>query len=149
MLAINLLAVKKHYIYTNFYYMMFTFTEVNALIRSFHIQTQLQNQMEANKSKMLTKYLEKQRRVRENIMLELQRGPSKVSVGRGWRTLHIVLAAYCCMCVKAPTSSQRPLVYIVYRPQLALPRLTGATPSVEWCLFCTLPASVAEVDLYT
>ncbi|MPC39840.1 hypothetical protein E2C01_033390 [Portunus trituberculatus] len=40
--------------------------------------TQLQNQMEANKSKMLTKYLEKQRRVRDSIMQELQRGPSKV-----------------------------------------------------------------------
>ncbi|XP_063889550.1 rho guanine nucleotide exchange factor 11-like isoform X3 [Scylla paramamosain] len=42
------------------------------------VNTHLQNQMEANKSKMLTKYLEKQRRVRDNIMLELQRGPSKV-----------------------------------------------------------------------
>ncbi|XP_063889552.1 rho guanine nucleotide exchange factor 11-like isoform X5 [Scylla paramamosain] len=41
------------------------------------VNTHLQNQMEANKSKMLTKYLEKQRRVRDNIMLELQRGPSK------------------------------------------------------------------------
>lgn len=86
------------------------------------LQTRLQNQMEANKGKMLTKYLEKQRRVRENIMLELQRGPSKVSWG--WGTLHIVLAAYCCMCVQAPISSQVPLVYIVYRPQVAPPSLT-------------------------
>ncbi|XP_050692232.1 rho guanine nucleotide exchange factor 11-like isoform X3 [Eriocheir sinensis] len=42
------------------------------------VNTQLQNQMEANKGKMLTKYLEKQRRVKDNIMVELQRGPSKV-----------------------------------------------------------------------
>ncbi|XP_050692241.1 rho guanine nucleotide exchange factor 11-like isoform X4 [Eriocheir sinensis] len=41
------------------------------------VNTQLQNQMEANKGKMLTKYLEKQRRVKDNIMVELQRGPSK------------------------------------------------------------------------
>ncbi|XP_042206130.1 rho guanine nucleotide exchange factor 11-like isoform X4 [Homarus americanus] len=40
--------------------------------------TQLQNQMDVNKGKMLTKYLEKQRRVRDTILVELQRGPSKV-----------------------------------------------------------------------
>ncbi|XP_042206131.1 rho guanine nucleotide exchange factor 11-like isoform X5 [Homarus americanus] len=39
--------------------------------------TQLQNQMDVNKGKMLTKYLEKQRRVRDTILVELQRGPSK------------------------------------------------------------------------
>ncbi|XP_047501020.1 rho guanine nucleotide exchange factor 11-like [Penaeus chinensis] len=42
------------------------------------VNTQLQNQMEMNKGKMLTMYLEKQRRVRDNIIVELQRGPSKV-----------------------------------------------------------------------
>ncbi|XP_071526476.1 uncharacterized protein [Panulirus ornatus] len=42
------------------------------------VNTQLQNQMEVNKGKMLTKFLEKQWRVRDNIMVELQRGPSKV-----------------------------------------------------------------------
>lgn len=52
------------------------------------LQTQLQNQMEANKGKMLTKYLEKQRRVKENIMLELQRGPSKVRVRKRGRPVH-------------------------------------------------------------
>ncbi|XP_042870469.1 rho guanine nucleotide exchange factor 12-like isoform X4 [Penaeus japonicus] len=41
------------------------------------VNTQLQNQMEMNKGKMLTMYLEKQRRVRDNIIVELQRGPSK------------------------------------------------------------------------
>lgn len=35
--------------------------------------------MEMNKGKMLTMYLDKQRRVRDNIIVELQRGPSKVS----------------------------------------------------------------------
>ncbi|XP_045595690.2 rho guanine nucleotide exchange factor 12 isoform X4 [Procambarus clarkii] len=42
------------------------------------VNTQVQNQMEVNKGKILTKYLEKQRRVRDTIMVELQRGPSKV-----------------------------------------------------------------------
>ncbi|KAK8734374.1 hypothetical protein OTU49_006154, partial [Cherax quadricarinatus] len=41
------------------------------------VNTQLQNQMDVNKGKMLTKYLEKQWRVRDHIMVELQRGPSK------------------------------------------------------------------------
>ncbi|XP_064107436.1 uncharacterized protein LOC135216228 isoform X5 [Macrobrachium nipponense] len=42
------------------------------------VDTQVQSQMEVNKGKMLQIYLDKQRRVRENILVELQRNPSKV-----------------------------------------------------------------------
>ncbi|XP_068204082.1 uncharacterized protein [Palaemon carinicauda] len=41
------------------------------------VDTQVQSQMEVNKGKMLQIYLDKQRRVRENIIVELQRNPSK------------------------------------------------------------------------